>query len=109
MVAPLLLWDLVEWMNDGPQQFGLGAHASICAAYSSGLKPTSKFSPPSSTGRLIIDGWASINAIALFSSSPAWSAGGSLRKVVPERLSNVSHPTCRDQSASRSRSMPDTL
>ena len=42
---------------------------------------------------MIIDGWASISAIAFFSVRPALSASGSLRKVVPARLSSASQPT----------------
>src|SRR5476651_176262 len=42
-------------------------------SYSSALKPTSNFPPLSSTGRLIIDGCASMSAIAFFSLSPTLS------------------------------------
>src|SRR5665213_2496946 len=80
------------------------------AAYSSGLNPTSNLPPPSSsTGRLIIDGCASISAMAFFSVRPSLSLSGSLRKVVPARLSSVSQPAFLAQPSSLARSMPAVL
>lgn len=60
----------------------VGAQARA-AAYRSGLKPTRVRAPRSSTGRLIIDGWASISSTALAWSRSALLASSSLRKVVP--------------------------
>ena len=78
--------------------------------YSSGLNPTSSLpSPNSSTGRLIIDGCASISAIAFFSVRPSLSLSGSLRNVVPARLSSVSQPAFFAQPSSFARSMPAVL
>jgi hypothetical protein len=45
-----------------------------------------------STGRLIIDGWFDISAIAFRSDKPDLSASDNFRKVVPARLSTVSQP-----------------
>src|ERR1700752_2643962 len=58
----------------------------------SGLNPTSNLPPRSSTGRLIIEGCASIRASALRSLRPSLSPSGSFLNVVPARLSSVSHP-----------------
>ena len=59
-------------------------------AYCSGLNPTSSLPPISSTGRLIIDGCASISAIAFFSVSPSLSLSGKLAErgagAVEQRL-----------------------
>ena len=41
--------------------------AGKAASYSAGLKPTVSLPPTSSTGRLIIVGWAAISAIAFVS------------------------------------------
>ena len=53
----------------------------------------------SATGRLIVEGSLSISAIALSASRPFLSLSGSLRKVVPERLSSVSQPTFFSQQS----------
>ena len=80
------------------------------AAYSSGLKPTSILPPPSSsTGRLIIDGCASISAMAFFSVTPSLSLSGNFLNVVPARLSSVSQPAFFAQPSSLARSMPAVL
>ena len=59
-------------------------HARIAKAssYCSGVKPTRSLPPPSSsTGRLIIEGCASISAIAFFSVRPSLSLSGRFLKV----------------------------
>ncbi len=65
--------------------------------------------PVSSTGRLIIEGWASINVIALASVRFAFAASSSLRKVVPARLSTVSQPNSLHHFCRRGASMPAVL
>jgi hypothetical protein len=74
--------------------------------YSSGLKPTTTLPFSSSTGRFIIEGCASIRAMAFFPVSPSLSASGSFLNVVPARLSSVSQPACFIQPSSRALSMP---
>ena len=71
--------------------------------------PTSSLPSMSSTGRLIIEGCASIRSMALAWSIPALSPSGSLRNVVPARFSRTSQPTWPAQDCRRSRSMPTAL
>ena len=87
----------------------VGGYAGSASAHSASLKPTSRRSPTSSTGRLIIDGCASISSTALASSIPCRSASGSLRKVVPARLSSRSQPSSAAHPRSRASSMPAVL
>ncbi len=75
----------------------------------SGLKPTSNLPPRSSTGRLIIEGCASISASALRSFRPSLSLSGSFLNVVPARLSSVSQPSSSDHCLSLSLAMPGEL
>ena len=80
------------------------------ASYCSGLNPTKILPPPSSsTGRLMIEGCASISLSAFASVRPSLSLSGSLRKVVPALLSRISQPTFFVQPSSLPFSMPATL
>jgi len=73
-------------------------------AYCFSSNPISAVLPCSTTGRLITVGFSSISAMALFSSLTfACADGGSIRQVVPRRLSTVSHPKRRHQRSSSSR------
>jgi 2-polyprenyl-6-hydroxyphenyl methylase/3-demethylubiquinone-9 3-methyltransferase len=76
------------------------------ASHSASLKPTSRPPGYSTTGRLIALGLAAITATAFAASSPSLSASGSLRKVVPARLSTFSHPACSAHAASLAGSAP---
>src|SRR4051812_39708832 len=93
--------------RDGPLDDPGAAHFK--AAYFSGLNPTSKVLPRSSTGRLIIDGCSSMSFTALGSVRLALAPSGSLRKVVPARFSSTSQPAERTQDSSFARPMPDFL
>src|SRR5690606_18315801 len=75
----------------------------------SGLKPTRVLSPRSSTGRLIIEGWASISLMALAWSRSAFCASSSLRKVVPARLRTVCQPCSLHHFSRLARSIPAVL
>src|SRR5579871_4888604 len=88
----------------------LGSRSYCTAAvYSSGLKPTSNRLPRSSIGRLIAEGCASISLIALSALRFALSFSGSLRKLMPARLSTVSQPSSLHHVSSRFRSIPSFL
>ena len=57
----------------------------------------------------MIEGCASISAIAFFSVRPSLSLSGSLRNVVPALFSSVSQPAFLIQPSSLARSMPAVL
>src|SRR5512144_438105 len=89
----------------------VGAYARVFSAalYSSGLNPTSKRPSEASTGRVIIEGCASISLMALPALSAALSLSGNLRKVVPVRFNKVSQPSSLHQASRRFRSIPSFL
>ena len=80
------------------------------SSYASGLKPTSNLPrASSSTGRLIIEGCASINLIAFASVIPSLSSSGSFLNVVPARFRSVSQPVFFAQLSKRPLSIPRDL
>src|SRR4051812_45551056 len=76
-------------------------------SYWSAEKPTASGPAPSSTGRLMTDGFSSISSRALaLSTTWARRSSGSLRQVVPLRLTRTSQSSCSSQRATVSRDRP---